>query len=150
MPGTYSQILLHVVFSTKQRRPYITPEVQAQLYGYMGGIIRAEKGTLYAIGGMPDHVHLLLRLRTDEAISNLMRIVKARCSRWFHDTFPESRAFAWQEGYAVFSVSKSAEGEVKAYIENQAEHHMKRDFAGELLAFLDAHGIEYDERFVLD
>ncbi len=150
MPGTYSQILLHVVFSTKQRRAYITPDIQARLYDYVGGIIRAEKGILYAIGAMPDHVHILLRWRTDGAISDLMRTVKARSSRWTHETFPNSPAFAWQEGYAVFSVSQSSEAEVKAYIENQTEHHKKRDFAEELLALLRAHSIEYDERFVLD
>ena len=150
MPGTYSQILLHVVFSTKQRSSYITPEIQGRLYDYLGGIIRAEKGTVYAIGGMPDHLHILLRWRTDGAISDLMRTLKARSSRWVHETFPNSGGFAWQEGYAVFSVSKSAEANVKAYIENQAEHHRKRDFAEELLALLHAHGIEYDERFVLD
>lgn len=88
MPGTYSQILLHVVHSTKQRRPYITADIQARLYEYVGGIIRAEKGTLYAIGGMPDHVYMLLRWRTDGAISDLMRAVKARSSRWVHETFP--------------------------------------------------------------
>lgn len=150
MPGTYSQILLHVVFSTKQRRTHITPEIREQLYDHVGGIIRAEKGTVYAIGGMPDHLHILLRWRTDGAISDLMRTVKARSSRWVHETFPDSSAFAWQEGYAVFSVSKSSEADVKAYIENQAEQHKKRDFAEELLALLRAHGIEYDRRFVLD
>ena len=150
MPGTYSQILLHVVFSTKQRRPCITPDIRARLYEYVGGILRAEKGRLYAIGGMPDHLHMLLRWRTDGAVSDLMRTAKARSSRWVHDTFPDSRAFAWQEGYAVFSVSKSSQANVKAYIDTQAEHHKKRDFAEELLALLHAHGIEYDERFVLD
>ena len=150
MPGTYSQILLHVVFSTKQRRPSITPDIQARLYEYVGGIIRAEKGTLYAIGGMPDHLHMLLRWRTDGAVSDLKRTVKARSSRWIHDTFPDSSAFAWQEGYAVFSVSKSSEAYVKAYIETQAEHHKKRDFAEELLALLRAHGMEHDKCFVLD
>ncbi len=150
MPGTYSQILLHVVFSTKQRRPYMTPDIQARLCDYIGGIVRAEKGSLYAIGGMPDHLHMLLRWRTDGAISDLMRTVKARSSRWIHETFPDSNAFAWQEGYAVFSVSKSSEANVNAYIENQAEHHKERDFAEELLALLRVHGIEYDTCFVLD
>ncbi len=150
MPGTYSQILLHVVFSTKLRRIFITPEIQVRLYDYVGGIIRAEKGTLYAIGGMPDHLHMLLRWRTDGAVSDLMRTAKARSSRWVHETFQDSSAFAWQEGYAVFSVSKSSEPDVKAYIETQAEHHKKRDFAEELLALLQAHGIEYDRRLVLD
>lgn len=150
MPGTYSQILLHVVFSTKQRRTYITPEIQERLYDYVGGIIRSEKGTSYEIGGMPDHLHFLLRWRTDRAISDLMRTVKARSSRWVHDTFSDSRAFAWQEGYAVFSVSKSSEANVKTYIETQAEHHKKRDFGEELLALLDAHGIEYDKHYIFD
>ena len=94
MPGTYSQIILHVVFSTKQRRLWITPDIQARLYEYVGGIIRAEKGTLHAIGGMPDHLHILLPWRTDGAVSDLMRTVKARSSRWVHETFPDSSAFA--------------------------------------------------------
>lgn len=150
MPGTYSQILLHVVFSTKGRAASIKPEVQARLYPYIGGIVRAEKGTLYAIGGMPDHVHLLVRWRTDAAIADLMRMVKARSSRWMHQTFPDAAAFAWQEGYAAFSVSKSAEPDVKRYIETQGEHHGKHGFKEELLALLKAHGVDFDERYVFD
>ncbi len=150
MPGTYSQVILHFVFSTKRRVAYITPEIQTRLYDYIGGIVRAEKGTLYAIGGMPDHVHLLLRWRTDASIADLMRTVKARSSRWVHQTFADAAAFAWQEGYGVFSVSKSAEPDVKNYIENQVEHHKQRDFKAELLALLRAHGVEFDERFVFD
>jgi len=150
MPGTYSQILLHVVFSTKGRAAFIKPGIQTRLYDYIGGIVRAEKGTLYAIGGMPDHVHLLLRWRTDAGIANLMRAVKARSSLWVHQTFPSFSGFAWQEGYAVFSVSKSVEPDVKAYIENQVEHHKKGDFKEELLKLLRAHGVEFDERYVFD
>ena len=150
MPGTYSQILLHIVFSTKQRSTHITPRLQDRLYDYIGGIVRAEKGTLYAIGGMPDHVHLLLRWRTDRAIADLMRTVKARSSLWVHQTFRDSAAFAWQEGYAVFSVSKSAEAHVKRYIDDQREHHGKRDFKQELLALLRAHGVKFEERYVFD
>jgi REP element-mobilizing transposase RayT len=118
MPGTYSQILLHLVFSTKNRANLIKPEIQSRLYEYIGGIVRSERGTLYAIGGMPDHLHLLLRWRTDGSVADLMRTVKARSSRWIHDTFPAFEGFAWQEGYSVFSVSKSVESKVKAYIEN--------------------------------
>ena len=150
MPGTYSQILLHVVFSTKARAAFIMPELQKRLYEYIGGIIHAEKGTLYTIGGMPDHLHLLLRWRTDATLADLMRTVKARSSRWVHQTFPPFASFAWQEGYAAFSVSKSAEPDVKAYIENQPEHHMKHDFEHELLALLSAHAINYDPRSVFD
>lgn len=150
MPGTYSQILFHVVFSTKGRAAFIKPELQPRLYDYIGGIIRAEKGTLYAVGGMPDHVHLLVRWRTDGTIADLMRTVKSRSSLWVHQTFPALSAFAWQEGYAAFSVSKSGEADVKAYIENQVEHHQERDFQAELLALLHAHGVSFDPRYVFD
>ena len=150
MPGTYSQILLHTVFSTKRRATIITPEVQPRLYDYIGGIVRAQEGVVYALGGMSDHLHMLMRWRTDATIADLMRTVKARSSVWVHRTFPSAAAFAWQEGYAVFSVSKSAEQDVKAYIENQAEHHKKRDFQKELLALLHAHGVDFDARYVFD
>src|SRR5262249_16006041 len=106
MPGTFSQILYHIVFSTKYRKEWIMADLAQRLYPFIGGIIRAEKGMLYSIGGMPDHVHLYIRWRTDASVSDLMRTVKARSSGWVHDTFPELRPFAWQEGYSVFSVSK--------------------------------------------
>ena len=150
MPGTYSQILLHVVFSTKLRQPHITTDIAERLYPYMGGIVRAEKGTLYDVGGVEDHVHMYLRWRPDAPISDLMRTVKARSSKWVHDTFPHLGKFAWQEGYGVFSVSKSQEEAVKKYIAGQAEHHRKEDFRSELLRLLRAHGIEFDERYVFD
>jgi REP element-mobilizing transposase RayT len=150
MPGTYSQILLHIIFSTKHREPWITPEIAERLYAYIGGIVRAEKGVLYDIGGVEDHVHMYLRWRTDTSISDLMRTVKARSSKWVHDTFPALEAFAWQEGYSVFSVSKSQEEAVKKYIAGQAERHRKEDFKTELLRFLRVHGIEFDEKYVFD
>ncbi|HUU11946.1 MAG TPA: IS200/IS605 family transposase [Phycisphaerae bacterium] len=150
MPGTYSQILLHIVFSTKNREPWIKSEIAERLYPYMGGIVRAEKGVLYDIGGVEDHVHLYLRWRTDESVSNLMRTVKARSSKWVHGTFPALGPFAWQEGYSVFSVSKSREEAVKKYIEAQAAHHKKEDFQSELLRMLRAHGVEFDERYAFD
>ena len=150
MAGTYSQILLHTVFSTKHRTPWITSELAERLYPYIGGIVREENGVLYDIGGVDDHVHLYLRWRTDKAISDLMRTVKARSSKWVHDEFPQLAAFAWQEGYAVFSVSKSQEDAVKKYIAGQAEHHRKVDFKSELLKLLRAHEIEFDERYVFD
>ena len=150
MPGTYSQILLHIVFSTKHREPWITAEAAERLHPYMGGIVRAEKGVLYDIGGVEDHVHMYLRWRPDESVSDLMRTVKARSSKWVHDTFPGEGGFAWQEGYSVFSVSKSQEGAVKAYIAGQHEHHRKEDFKSELLRILRAHEIEFEERYVFD
>ena len=150
MPGTYSQLLLHVVFSTRSRTPWIATEVAERLYSYIGGIIRAEKGVLYDIGGVEDHVHLYLRWRPDAAVSDLMRTAKARSSKWVHETFPKLGSFAWQEGYSVFTVSKSQEPAVKNYIAGQVEHHKKEDFKSELLRLLRAHQIEFDERYVFD
>jgi len=91
MPGTYSQILLHVVFSTRDHRPWITGDVADRLYPYIGGLVRAQKGVLYVIGGVEDHLHMYLRWRTDESVSVLMRTVKARSSKWVHETFPRAR-----------------------------------------------------------
>lgn len=150
MPGTYSQLLLHLVFSTKARTPWIKPDLAQRLYPYIGGIIRAEKGTLFDIGGVEDHVHLYLRWRPDATISDLMRTVKSRSSKWIHDEFSQLRDFAWQEGYAAFSVSKSQEAALKHYIATQQDHHRKEDFKSELLRTLRAHGVEFDETYVFD
>ena len=150
MPGTYSQILLHIVFSTKHRQSWLAPDIAERLFPYMGGIVRAERGTLYAIGGIEDHVHMYLRWRTDESISNLMRTIKARSSLWIHQTWPALKAFARQDGYAVFSVSKSQERAVKQYIASQHEHHQKEDFKSELLRLLRKHEIEFDEQYVFE
>lgn len=150
MPGTYSQLLLHVVFSTKGRAPWLNAKVAERLYPYIGGIVRAEKGVLYDIGGVEDHVHMYLRRRPDGSVSDLMRTVKARSSKWVHDTFAALRAFSWQEGYSVFSVSKSQEEAVKKYIAGQTEHHKKEDFKSELRRILRAHGVAFDEKYLFD
>lgn len=150
MPGTYSQLLLHIVFSTKGRTQWITPDVTERLYPYVSGIVRAEKGILYDIGGVADHIHMYLRWLPDEAVSNLMRTVKARSSKWVHDSLPDLGTFAWQEGYSVFTVSKSQEEILKKYIAGQAKHHKNEDFKCELLRFLRAHGVEFQEKYVFD
>lgn len=150
MASTYSQILLHIVFSTQHREPFITAEIAHRLYAYMGGIVGAEKGLLYEIGGVADHVHPYLRWRPDVAVSDLMRTVKAPSSRWVHQKFPALDAFAWQQGYCAFSVSKSQEAAPKSSIANQAQHHARQDFRSELLRLLRAHGVEFDDRYVLD
>ena len=150
MLGTYSQLLLHVVTSTKGRAPWISTAVAERLYPYIGGIVRAEKGVLYEIGGIEDHVHLYLRWRPDGSVSDLMRKVKSGSSKWTHETFPELRSFAWQEGYSVFSVSKSQEDALKRYIQGQAAHHKTEDFKSELLRILRTNGVEFDEKYVFD
>ena len=148
MPGTFSNILLHVIFSTKNRAMAIKPDMQDTLCAFIGGIVRDERGTLLRAGGMPDHVHLLARWRTDGAVSDLLRNVKGRSSKWMHDTFAEQKDFAWQAGYGVFSVSQSQRDPVGRYIDDQAEHHRQKTFQDEFVGFLRAHQIEYDERYI--
>lgn len=143
MSGTYSQLLLHIVFSTKHR---IKPHVAERLYPYIGGVIRAEHGVLRDIGGVEDHVHLYVQWRPDGSVSDLMRVTKARSSKWIHDTFADLGDFAWQGGYAVFSVSRSQEQAVKRYIAGQAAHHSKETFKSELRRLLRAHGVDFSER----
>jgi hypothetical protein len=125
-------------------------ELAERLYPYIGGIVRAEKGVLYDIGGVDDHVHMYLRWRPDGAVSDLMRTVKARSSKWVHETYPNLAEFAWQEGYSVFTVSKSQEEAVKKYIAGQVKHHKKENFKSELLRMLRAHGVEFDEKYVFE
>ena len=148
MAGTYTNLIYHLVFSTKRRVPWLSPAVRDRIHQYMGGHIRDEGGVLYEIGGMPDHVHLLARLRPVESISDYLRDIKSHVSGWIHETFPEMREFGWQDGYGAFSVSYSQMNRVKAYIQNQEKHHQRFDFKIEFIRFLKANGIEYDEQHI--
>jgi REP element-mobilizing transposase RayT len=149
MPHSYTQLLYHVVFSTKNRHPWLIEPVRGRLYAYLGGAIRDEGGTALAVGGVADHVHLLARLRQDKAVSAVIGAVKANASGWIHREFAELAAFEWQEGYAAFTVSKSQVERVRIYIAGQQAHHRQRSFQEELVALLKAHDIEYDPRYLL-
>lgn len=150
MSGTYTQLLYHIVFGTKGRTRSITAELQPRLQEYLGGIIRSEKGIAYQIGGTRDHVHLLVRRRTDESLATLMRNLKSHSSRWVHQTFRQSRSFQWQEGYGAFTVSQSQKETVNRYILNQEAHHHEKTFEEEFVELLTAHGIDYDKRYLWD
>jgi REP element-mobilizing transposase RayT len=150
MPGTYSKILLHLVFSTKGRARMIIPDVETQLHAYMGGIVREEQGVLCEIGGTENHIHLLVGWRTDEPVATLMRKVKGGSSWWVHQTFPVMQEFAWQEGYGAFSVSESQADRVREYIRNQVEHHQVRTFEEEFVALLERPRIAYQEQYLWD
>ena len=115
MPSAWTQNFYHTVFSTKQRASLITPELEARLYPFLGGIVRDLRCTLLAINGMPDHVHLLIRYRADLSHSEMLQQIKGRSSKWIHETFPELRHFAWQEGYGGFTVSKCGIGSGSVY-----------------------------------
>lgn len=149
MSGTYTKLHYHILFSTKGRRAMLKPEIQPRVHEYLGGLVRGEGGTAIQIGGMPDHVHLLVRWRTDESIAWLLRQIKSNSSRWIHETFPDLSTFQWQEGYAAFTVSESQIGVVRAYVANQVSHHKGKSFERELITLLDAHGVEYDPKYLL-
>lgn len=144
MPSAWTQNFYHLVFSTKDRASLITTELEERLYSFMGGIVRDLRCSLLSINGMPDHVHLLLRFRADLSISDLVRHIKSRSSKWIHESFPALAHFAWQEGYGGFTVSKSAVPSVEEYIRRQKEHHQHRDFDSEFKELLRLHGIEFD------
>jgi REP element-mobilizing transposase RayT len=150
MPQSLICLNVHVVFSTKNREPLIDRDLAPRLYGYLGGIIRNTGSILLAAGSMPDHVHLLVSLGRQTCIADLVRDAKSNSSAWVHETFPEWSRFAWQAGYGAFAVSVSVLDQVKAYIANQERHHRRQTFQEEFRAFLGAHGLEYDERYVWD
>jgi len=128
----------------------ITPELQARLFQYIGGIARENKIKLLAAGGVDDHVHLLVSMPSTISISKALQLIKGGSSKWIHETFPEHRLFEWQQGYGAFSIGIGDIERTINYINNQAEHHGKMDFKIEFRAFLKKHGIEYDERYIFD
>jgi putative transposase len=148
MSDSYTNLLYHIVFSTKDRRPIITPEYEVRLYDYIGGTIRSFGGISLELNGAEDHVHLLAKLRPDRAVSDVLRDLKANATGWMHDVFPSLKNFCWQQGYGAFTVSQSNVEEVRGYIARQKEHHRIVSFREEFIQFLTANGIEYDERFV--
>ena len=147
---TYTNLLTHVTFSTKDRKRFMTENLRPRFFAYAGGIVREMGGRALAVGGVEDHAHLLLLLPPSIALSDAMRTLKTNASRWVHETFPERAVFAWQDGYAAFSVSESNRDTVKAYIANQEEHHRRMTFKEELIALLGKHGIDYDEAHLWD
>ena len=150
MANTYASINIHYVFSTKNREPVLFGETRERLWAFMGGIARENKMKAQAIGGVADHIHLLIALPPALSISKAVQIIKGSSSLWIHQTFPKLRGFAWQEGYGAFTVSVSHLKETIAYINNQEEHHRTKGFKEEYLAFLKRHAIDYQEKYLWD
>ena len=148
MSHTSGNILLHMIFSTYGRRPVIKSDFRADLFAYLGGIVREMDGTALIINGVADHVHLLLRIRPAQSSAQIARVVKANSSRWVRGKWDSK--FAWQTGYGVFSVSESNVAAVTKYIAEQEEHHRKHSFQEEFLAFLKKNNVAYDERYIWD
>ena len=145
---SHTHLLCHIVFGTKDHLPLISTEWEAELYKYLGGIIRNHKGEAIEINGMPDHAHILARLEPVEALSDLMRELKAGSSKWVRRTHEPK--FGWQRRYGAFSVSESAADDVREYIRNQKIHHQRRTFEDEYKSLLQRHNVDFDPKYLWD
>ena len=150
MATTFTNLLYHIVFSTKERRPMITEPIRSELYPYLGGIVREKDGILLEIGGTVDHVHIFAKLKQHIAIADILRELKANSSKLLNERPDLGQWYGWQTGYGAFTVSASQVSRVRNYIRNQEEHHRKRSFQEEFVNLLDKHGIEYEERYLWD
>jgi REP element-mobilizing transposase RayT len=150
MAHTYTNIIVHAVFSTKDREPLLSAEVRSELLDYLGGTVNKLGGQSLLVNGAADHVHMLLVQPAALALGDLMGKVKSHSSGWVKRRWARQRGFAWQSGYAAFSVSKSQVEPVKRYIAGQEEHHRRLTYQEEVLAFLKKQGIAYDTRYAFD
>lgn len=148
MAHTFTNLLTHIIFSTKDRLPCIDAQLKPELLAYMGGIVRELEGKAYSINGTADHVHLLVSLPPTLALSDAMRVIKTNSSKWAGEREARQVFSGWQTGYGAFSVSKSNVPDVIKYIADQEEHHKKVSFQEEFIAFLKKHEIDYDERYI--
>lgn len=145
MGHTFTKCFFHCVFATRGRRQLIPADLQTRLWPFMGGIARQNECTVLAAGGTADHAHVLLHLPAKTPVSKAVQLIKAGSSKWLRETFPVMNSFAWQEGYAAFTIGVSQVEDTQRYIARQAEHHRTQPFADELRAFLRRHGFEEPE-----
>ncbi len=148
MSQSYANLIYHIVFATKNREPLIMPENESRLYEYIGGGINQMGGIAISINGTKDHLHILARFHQSNAIADVLRDLKANATGWIHRVFPNSQDFAWQSGYAAFTVSESQVEKVRSYIANQKIHHRRQSFEQEFIALLEKHRIEFDEKYL--
>lgn len=150
MANTYSNLFYHFVFSTKNREDFISQEIEDRVWSYLGGIARKHKLTALQIGGIENHIHALIVAPPPVSPSQIAKWLKGESSKWIHGEFADMKRFAWQDGFGVFSVSKSNAPQVIEYIKNQREHHMKQSFEDEYIELLKLHGVEYDPKYLFD
>ncbi len=150
MPQSLSKVILHIIFSTQNRTPLIFKELQDEMYAYVATICKTNKSHPIKIGGTPDHIHIATTLHRTITISKLLEEIKKGSSKWFKVKDDRLGSFAWQCGYAAFSVGQSQLDQLIRYIEQQELHHRKRSFQEELREFLLNYGVEYDERYIWD
>ena len=150
MANTYSSLFYHTVFSTKHRQSFIHQDVENRVWAYLGGIARKHKLTAIQIGGIENHIHALVMSSPVNAPSQIAQWLKGDSSKWIHSEFADLKSFAWQDGYGVFSVSKSKIANVVEYIKNQREHHKKEDFENEYLKLMTLHEISFNQKYLFD
>ena len=150
MPQSLASVTLHLVFSTKHRTPCLTKETRVELYAYAATVLKELGCSPIKLGGVADHLHILCGLSRTVTLAGLAEHVKTPTSRWLKSRGVAYSKFSWQNGYSVFSVSESNIGQVRSYIEGQEAHHCGPSFQDELRRLLDAHNIEYDERYIWD
>lgn len=150
MANTYSNLFYHIVFSTKGREDFITPDIEERIWAYIGGIARKHGLTALQVGGIENHIHACTMAKPVHSPSQIAQWLKGESSKWIHETFPHLKDFGWQDGYGVFSVSKSNVPGVIEYIKHQREHHAKQTFEDEYIALLQLHGVDYDEQYLFD
>lgn len=148
MPQSLDNVLIHLIFSTKDHKPYLRETVRSELFPYMATVVRNGYCGCDGVGGVADHVHLAIRLSRTRTIANLVQDVKTTSSKWLKSRYPFLRRFAWQRGYGVFSVGPSDIDALTQYIESQDNHHRKWTFKDEFRMFLKKYGVAYDERYV--
>ncbi len=148
MENSYISLYIHAVFRTKNDEPFLNAEITEKLYPYFGGVARDEQMRLLAVGGMPNHIHMLLSFPATISASRAMQVLKTAGARWIHENFPLLPSFGWQEGYGAFSIGISQVEQTKAYIARQAEHHRKTTFHEEYVAFLKKNNLPYEERYL--
>ncbi len=150
MSQSLAKNVLHLVFSTKGREPTLTDAVREPLQRYLTGILTDLDSPVLAINSVRDHVHVVFVLNKNRALADVVMEVKRGTSRWLKTQAPRFKGFGWQTGHGAFSVSQSSLAEVKAYVEDQAEHHRVKTFQEEFRAFLKRHGLQFDERYLWD
>ncbi len=150
MSHTHLSLRVHLVWATKDRRPWLDPEWRSRLFACAATIIERKDGRLLCAGGVRDHLHLYVEIPATIGVAELVGGIKSTTARWIHQSFAHRRNFKWQHGYGAFTVSGPNDEALRDYIRNQEQHHRERAFTGEYLSLLDIHGIEYDLRHTLD
>jgi REP element-mobilizing transposase RayT len=148
MADTFTSLHYHIVFSTKNREPWIDASIEERIWTYLAGMATHHGLMALKVGGLEDHLHLVLRIPPTIPVSEAVRLLKGSSSRWIRQTFSELEAFRWQDGYGAFTVSTSALPATIRYVEQQRATHERRTFEDEFLFLLQRHGIEYDERYL--